>query len=192
MWLRQPLQTTRGDRSHIFRLQLCSWPQNFKPDLKNFQIWESDSCSDSNYHRYNWDSAIFLLLRNDIYENHADSCYCRKWQMNPVPVLKIFWLVIWIRFRFSKFFESRSTSEKKRRIPLDLTPAVRIRGHLCQQPQVAARCKPGHQRWALAWTRTMPNFVEYGLEPDCKLFHKFRIRTGLDCVNGKELRDICY
>jgi len=30
----------------------------------------------------------------------------------------------------------------------------------------------------LDWIRTMPNFVESGLEPDCKLFHKFKIRSG--------------
>ena len=30
----------------------------------------------------------------------------------------------------------------------------------------------------LDWTRTMPNFVEYGLDPGCKLLHKFRIRIG--------------
>jgi len=30
----------------------------------------------------------------------------------------------------------------------------------------------------LDWIRTMPNFVESGLDPDCKLLHKFRIRTG--------------
>jgi len=28
----------------------------------------------------------------------------------------------------------------------------------------------------LDWIRTMTNFVEFGLDPDCKLLHKFRIR----------------
>jgi len=28
------------------------------------------------------------------------------------------------------------------------------------------------------WIRHMPNFVESGLDPDSKLFHKYKIRTG--------------
>jgi len=32
-------------------------------------------------------------------------------------------------------------------------------------------------RLGLDWIRTMTNFVELGLGPDCKLLHKFRIRT---------------
>ena len=30
----------------------------------------------------------------------------------------------------------------------------------------------------LDWTRTMTNFVDFGLDPACKMLHKFRIRTG--------------
>jgi len=30
----------------------------------------------------------------------------------------------------------------------------------------------------LDWIRTMMTFVEFGLDPDCKSLHKFRIRTG--------------
>jgi len=29
----------------------------------------------------------------------------------------------------------------------------------------------------LDWIRTMTNFVDFGLDPNCQLLHKFRIRT---------------
>jgi len=55
----------RSGRSHIFRLRLRSCSEIFKPDPgptpKNVQIWESDSCSDSGYHRCNRHSAMFIL-----------------------------------------------------------------------------------------------------------------------------------
>jgi len=44
----------------------------------------------------------------------------------------------------------------------------------------------------LYWIQTMRNFDESGLEPDCKLLHKFRIRTGFGLSWWKKLRDICY
>jgi len=28
------------------------------------------------------------------------------------------------------------------------------------------------------WIRTMTNFVDFGLDPGCKMLQKFRIRTG--------------
>ena len=40
-----------------------------------FQIWESDSCSDSDYHRCNQTSATFL--RNGICKAHPEYCYCK-------------------------------------------------------------------------------------------------------------------
>ena len=48
------------------------------------------------------------------------------------------------------------------------------------------------QRWALDWTwigwiRTMPIFVEAGLDPDCKFLHKFRIRTGFGLSKWKRI-----
>jgi len=30
----------------------------------------------------------------------------------------------------------------------------------------------------LDWVWPMTNFVDFGLDPDCKMLHKFRIRTG--------------
>jgi len=30
----------------------------------------------------------------------------------------------------------------------------------------------------LDWIRTMTNFLEFELDPDCKMLHKFGIRTG--------------
>ena len=66
--------------SHIFRLRLRSCSELFEPGYgsetpspKNFQIFESDSCSDSGYHRRNRHSAIFYL-GYVIYENQAGSC----------------------------------------------------------------------------------------------------------------------
>jgi len=43
---------SRGVRSHLFRLRLRSCSKVFNPDSgpEIFQIWESDSCSDSGYH----------------------------------------------------------------------------------------------------------------------------------------------
>jgi len=53
----------------------------------------------------------------------------------------------------------------------------------------ASACWLGHMKqqtirdehWTglgLDWIRTMMNFVEFGLDRNCKLLHKFRIRTG--------------
>ena len=62
--------STRGGRSHIFRLRLCSCPK-FLIRFQNFRIWESDSCTDSDYHRSlrefahffhnKWPSKLLLL-----------------------------------------------------------------------------------------------------------------------------------
>ena len=38
-------------------------PDFFNPGLKNFQVWESDSCTDSGYHKCNRNSAMFLLKK---------------------------------------------------------------------------------------------------------------------------------
>jgi len=46
--------------SHFFRLRLRSCSKLFEPDPEIFQIWKPDSCSDSGYHRSNWQfSQIF-------------------------------------------------------------------------------------------------------------------------------------
>jgi len=42
-----------------------------------FQIWESDSCSDSDCnHRSNRNLPVFSLKNY-----HTDSCYCRNWKV---------------------------------------------------------------------------------------------------------------
>jgi len=35
---------------------------------------------------------------------------------------------------------------------------------------------------ALDWIRTMTTFVDFGLDPDCKMLHKFGIRTGFGLI----------
>jgi len=47
------------------------------PSLQNFQTWESDSCSDSGYHRCNRNSAMFLLV------------ICHIWKPGRLLLLKM-------------------------------------------------------------------------------------------------------
>jgi len=47
------------------------------------------------------------------------------------------------------------------------------------------------QRWALDWIRTIANFVEFGLDPECKALQNLGSRQDLDWVNGKEMRYFC-
>jgi len=58
----------------------------------------------------------FLLYRNDMYKDHADSCCCRKSKVTPGPV-------------FEKFLTP--VPKEKRTILQESTPALRNRGHLC-------------------------------------------------------------
>jgi len=44
----------RGGRSQYFRLDSAPVPNFGNPDPEVFQIWESDTCSDSGYYRSNW------------------------------------------------------------------------------------------------------------------------------------------
>ena len=79
------------------------------PDLapKFFQIWESDSRSNSG----NVDATEIhqcLYLSNNIYKDHADSCYCRKKSDSGTG--------------FSQILDSGSWSDKKRRILPESTP----------------------------------------------------------------------
>ena len=78
--------------------------------------WESDSCPDSRYYRCNGNSAMFLLKKLHL-EDHAHSCYCRKWQVTPDSGRV-----------FHKFLTL--APKEKRRILAELTPVLRIRGHL--------------------------------------------------------------
>jgi len=57
----------------------------------------------------------------------------------------------------------------------------------CRQiPQkLAARLK------FVYWIRAIANFVEFGLDPDCKSLQNLKPRPDLDWVNGKELRHFC-
>ena len=65
--------------------------------------------------------------------------------------------------------------------------ARRAGGPCCQMknmkfPGAGELHSRGQHYWTglgLGWIRTMPNFVESGLDPDCKLLYEFRIRTEL-------------
>ena len=90
-------------------------PKLLNPDLGPaiFQIWESDSCSDSGYsHRSNFNLPMFLL---------------KKWphRLLLLPILKS---DSRCGSMFFQIFDSGS--EKKRRIPLESTPAIQICSHL--------------------------------------------------------------
>jgi len=39
----------------------------------------------------------------------------------------------------------------------------------------------------LDWIRTMLNFVESGLDPDCQLLHKFKVSTGFGLRKWKRI-----
>jgi len=43
----------------------------------------------------------------------------------------------------------------------------------------------------LGWIRTAPNFIEFGLDPDCKSLEKLGPVSDLDWVIRKELRHFC-
>jgi len=57
------------------------WNPEPAPSPKNFQIWESDSCSDFGYHRCNRNSAMFLPNKCHIWKSHRllllkmENCY---------------------------------------------------------------------------------------------------------------------
>jgi len=53
---------------------------------------------------------------------------------------------------------------------------------------------PRDEHWTglgLDWIRTIANFVEFGLAPDCKTLQNLGYRPDLDLVNGKEMPHIC-
>jgi len=43
----------------------------------------------------------------------------------------------------------------------------------------------------LDWVRTIANFFEFGLDPDCKSHQNFWPGPDLDWVNGNEMRHFC-
>jgi len=84
------------------------------PGSAIFQIWESDSCSDSGYnHRSNRNSPMFLL---------------KKW---PHRLLLLSKLKCDSGSGFSQIFDSGSGPKEKRRIQTESTPVIRIRSHVC-------------------------------------------------------------
>ena len=82
---------------------------------------------------------------------------------------------------FHKFMGSGSGSERKMQ-----NPAVVDSG----MPDPWPLCSPAYQRWALdrTWIRTIANFVEFGLHPDCKTLQNLGSGPDFDWVNGKEMR----
>ena len=62
-------------------------PTFLNPSPAILQIWESDSCSDSGYHRSSRNLPMFYL-KND----RADSCCCRNGKVTPGPVFHNFWI----------------------------------------------------------------------------------------------------
>jgi len=45
--------------------------------------------------------------------------------------------------------------------------------------------------FALDWIRATANFVEFGLDPDCKSLQNLGPGPDLDRVNGKKMRHFC-
>jgi len=162
----------RGGRSHFFWLRLRSCTKIFESVSGNFQIWESDSCSDSGYHRSNWEFTYVFTLGND----HADSCYCRNGNMTPGSVCH-------------KFLTPDS-KEERRTLP-ESTPTHRIRGHLLWVPFDVICC-----RWSAAtlhlYQDWLLNPTVYGrswrnAETQCYLgyYSKYKFETvGLTFSNG--------
>jgi len=93
---------------------------NPDPGPAIFQIWQSDSCSDSGYnHRSNHNLPMFLL-RNDPIDS-----YCQNWKATPDPGPV-----------FHKFLTPGLDPgpKEKRRILPESNPALRTRCHLCRLP----------------------------------------------------------
>ena len=44
----------------------------------------------------------------------------------------------------------------------------------------------------LYWIRTLTNFIEFGVDPVCKVLDKSRIRTGFGLIYLKNLRNFCF
>ena len=110
------LRYTKVGRSHFFRLRLHSCSKMFESGSWIFQIWESDYCSDSAYHRSNRNLPM-LFLRN----GHPDSCYCRNWEVTPALGGVLHKILT----------PGADLGPKKYRILPESTPALRIHGHLC-------------------------------------------------------------
>ena len=120
MWERGAVNRTRGGRRHFFKLRSCDkfFEPGPDPGSAIFQIWESDSCSNSNYnHRSNCNLPLFYL-RND----HTDSSWCGNWKVTPD--LGLFF------YKFLTPGPDPDSNEKRRILPESI-PVIRIRYHLC-------------------------------------------------------------
>jgi len=116
----------------------ASLPKFLKPHpgQKSFQIWESDSCLNSGNHRFNRNPAMFCWS-NDIYTNHADSCYCwKKWHGFRVQ----FFTNIWVQIRVRKKPRIHSGSVTTSDILLTASLAARGRVYSVTQGLVNRSC----------------------------------------------------
>ena len=75
-----------------------------------------------------------------MYKGHADSCYCRKQKVTPDPGPV-----------FYKFLTPAPSPKEKRKIQLELTPAIWIRGHLWS-------VRPGSKKHLYDWLRGICKF----------------------------------
>jgi len=100
----------------LFQLRLHSCSKILNPGPATFQIWESDSCSESGYYQPNRNLPMFVL-RND----HARLLLLPKLKSNTGPGSVV----------FTKFLlRHRIWVQTKRRILPELTPGLRILSHL--------------------------------------------------------------
>jgi len=96
-------------------------------DPKNFQIWESDSCSNSGDHPSKRNSGLLIIKQ----------WHLLKITQTPAIAENKKRLRIQVRF-FINFWYQFWILVNKRWILTDSTPALRIRGHLCF---LSAGCK---------------------------------------------------
>jgi len=87
-------QNTRSCRSHFFRLRLHPVPKYLTdsrsdPDREFFQIWESEFCSDSSYHRSNWEFT-HVFTNKEVNMQTPATAEIEKWLLSSVK--RNFWL----------------------------------------------------------------------------------------------------
>jgi len=125
------------------------------------QIWESDSCSDSDTIIHPTVIYPCCYLRND----RTDSYYCRNGKVTPVPGPV-----------FQKFLTPGPDPrpKEKRRILPESTPVNRIRSHLWFVPEVC-------MDWILDFLE--PDSGCLRQDPDSNFLNKNRIRAGFGFCN---------
>ena len=94
---------------------------------------------------------------------------------NGNPVYKLFKLLSWNKSTV-KWFQHTVKTRKKQ---------------IWKKFKMQKTWWPNNQKWALDWTwigldRTMTNFVEFELDPDCKTFHKVWPGPALDWFMEKK------